>query len=85
MTVIIPMFFCSQSYGFDFYLKGSMVTDIFPPLEETLGQLPYFERLEKSFDFSTEAIKFLTSSWQRMQWLRIRKKYDPLKKTRVQT
>ena len=56
------MFFCNQSYGFNFDLNGSMATDVLPPLEETLGQLPYFERLEKSFDFSTEAKKFPTSS-----------------------
>jgi hypothetical protein len=31
MTAIIPMFFYNQSYGFDYYLKGSMATDIFSP------------------------------------------------------
>ncbi|MBC8287583.1 MAG: ferritin family protein [Nitrospinae bacterium] len=30
-------------------------TDIFPPLEETLSQLPRFEGLEKAFDFAIEA------------------------------
>ena len=30
-------------------------TDIFPPLEETLSQLPQFEGLEKAFDFAIEA------------------------------
>jgi rubrerythrin len=35
-------------------------TDIFPPLEETLSQLPRFEGLEKAFDFAIEAEKIAT-------------------------
>ncbi len=36
-------------------IEESFQTDIFPPLEETLGQLPRFEGLEKAFDFAIEA------------------------------
>ena len=36
-------------------IEESFKTDIFPPLEETLSQLPRFEGLEKAFDFAIEA------------------------------
>lgn len=36
-------------------IAESFQTDIFPPLEETLSQLPQFEGLEKAFDFAIEA------------------------------
>jgi len=36
-------------------IEESFQTDIFPPLEETLSQLPRFEGLEKAFDFAIEA------------------------------
>ena len=38
-------------------IKENFQTDIFPPLEETLGHLPRFEGLEKAFDFAIEAEK----------------------------
>lgn len=36
-------------------IEEKFQTDIFPPLEETLNQLPRFEGLEKAFDFAIEA------------------------------
>lgn len=36
-------------------IEESFQTDIFPPLEETMSQLPRFEGLEKAFDFAIEA------------------------------
>jgi len=36
-------------------VKENFQTDIFPPLEEILSQLPRFEGLEKAFDFAIEA------------------------------
>ena len=38
-------------------IEESFQTDIFPPLEETLSQLPRFEGIEKAFDFAIEAEK----------------------------
>lgn len=38
-------------------IEENFQTDIFPPLEETLSQLPRFEGLEKAFDFAIEAEK----------------------------
>ena len=38
-------------------IEESFQTDIFPPLEETLNQLPRFEGIEKAFDFAIEAEK----------------------------
>lgn len=39
-------------------------TDIFPPLEETLSQLPRFEGLEKAFDFAIEAEQVATEFYR---------------------
>ena len=36
-------------------IEEKFQTDIFPPLKETLSQLPRFEGLEKAFDFAIEA------------------------------
>ena len=36
-------------------IEEKFQTDIFPPLEEILEQLPHFEGLEKAFDFAIEA------------------------------
>ena len=36
-------------------IEENFQTDIFPPLEETLRELPRFEGLEKAFDFAIEA------------------------------
>ena len=38
-------------------IEEKFQTDIFPPLEETLSQLPRFEGIEKAFDFAIEAEK----------------------------
>ncbi len=38
-------------------VKEKFQTDIFPPLEETLKELPRFEGLEKAFNFAIEAEK----------------------------
>jgi len=38
-------------------VKEHFQTDIFPPLDETLSQLPHFEGIEKAFDFAIEAEK----------------------------
>ena len=38
-------------------IEDNFQTDIFPPLEETLSQLPRFEGLEKAFNFAIEAEK----------------------------
>ena len=39
-------------------------TDIFPPLEETLKELPRFEGLEKAFNFAIEAEKVATEFYR---------------------
>jgi len=36
-------------------IEKDFQTDIFPPLEETLSQLPRFEGIEKAFNFAIEA------------------------------
>ena len=36
-------------------IEKNFQTDIFPPLEETLNQLPRFEGIEKAFNFAIEA------------------------------
>ena len=38
-------------------IKEKFQTDIFPPLEETLAQLPHFDGIEKAFNFAIEAEK----------------------------
>ncbi|MBC8285458.1 MAG: ferritin family protein [Nitrospinae bacterium] len=38
-------------------VKEKFQTDIFPPLEETLTELPRFEGIEKAFNFAIEAEK----------------------------
>ena len=38
-------------------IKENFQTDIFPPLEETLAQLPHFDGIEKAFNFAIEAEK----------------------------
>ena len=38
-------------------IKEKFQTDIFPPLEEVLTQLPRFEGIEKAFNFAIEAEK----------------------------
>ena len=38
-------------------VKEKFQTDIFPPLEDTLAELPRFEGIEKAFNFAIEAEK----------------------------
>ena len=38
-------------------IKEKFQTDIFPPLEETLAQLPHFDGIENAFNFAIEAEK----------------------------
>ena len=38
-------------------IEEKFQTDIFPPLEETLAELPRFEGIEKAFNFAIEAEK----------------------------
>jgi rubrerythrin len=46
-------------------IKEKFQTDIFPPLEEILTELPRFEGIEKAFNFAIEAEK-VTAEFYRM-------------------
>jgi rubrerythrin len=45
-------------------IEENFQTDIFPPLDETLNQLPRFEGLEKAFNFAIEAEKVATEFYR---------------------